>query len=289
MDILTNEQMQDCAKQDTYYSYQQGKAALRAYWSNLRQGNHLIRVKLAFQRADLADHVRWLLSPLFENNTDEYYETTLLISDDQSRLEAELPSAQAAILLTYDQVSDPKGYQVVRRVTKPSQLVKAVHETLMGMTTQFIRLNERPLIIPTPIAKPKASELRIMIAEDNLLNQKLLLRVLEKFGHTGVLLAMDGREALDKFLQATPQLILMDMEMPIMDGCEATRQIRATNEPQPHIVALTANAFVEDREQCMAAGMCGYMSKPIDWSRLEEVLQQATAIAQGHRTCHVCQ
>jgi PAS domain S-box-containing protein len=107
--------------------------------------------------------------------------------------------------------------------------------------------------------------LRVLIAEDNLVNQKLAVRLLEKRGHE-VMVANDGREAVD-LLRARPyDVVLMDVQMPGMDGYEATRQIRHDEQAsgqRTRIVAMTAYAMKGDRERCISAGMDGYISKPI--------------------------
>jgi len=109
----------------------------------------------------------------------------------------------------------------------------------------------------------------ILIAEDNLINQKLILRVLTKMGYAPDT-AADGSSVLKSLTQKSYRLILMDVQMPQMDGLEATRRIRQNKDiEQPVIVAMTANAMPEDREICIRAGMDDYLSKPI---KLEEVI-----------------
>ncbi len=119
-------------------------------------------------------------------------------------------------------------------------------------------------ILPTSVA------LDILVAEDNLVNQKLACRLLEKRGHR-VVVASNGREALDLLDQVAFDLILMDIQMPVMDGIEATTAIRsgerATGAHIP-IVAMTANAVSGDREICLQCGMDAYLSKPVDSQRL---------------------
>ena len=113
--------------------------------------------------------------------------------------------------------------------------------------------------------------LRILLAEDNAINQKLAVRLLEKRGHR-VESAGDGAEAVRMYEAGGYDLILMDVQMPEMDGLEATRQIRHefASARQPHIIAMTANAMQGDREACLAAGMNDYVSKPI---RVEELVR----------------
>ena len=106
--------------------------------------------------------------------------------------------------------------------------------------------------------------LRILVAEDHPVNRKVLQRLLERAGHT-VELAHDGVEAVERVQAARPDLVLMDIQMPRMDGIEATRHIRALTAdktPLP-IIAVTASAMKEDADRCLAAGMDAYVSKPI--------------------------
>ncbi|WP_256010617.1 response regulator [Desertivirga xinjiangensis] len=114
--------------------------------------------------------------------------------------------------------------------------------------------------------------LNILLAEDNLINQKLADRILSKLGYR-IDLANDGVEAVSLAQTNTYDLILMDVQMPNMDGLEATRTIRFGKGRQPRIVAMTANAMPGDREACLAAGMDEYISKPVNVPRLLEVLR----------------
>ncbi|PCJ58873.1 MAG: hypothetical protein COA79_12455 [Planctomycetota bacterium] len=102
---------------------------------------------------------------------------------------------------------------------------------------------------------------KILVAEDNLVNQKLIMRVLKNLGHT-VSLAKNGEEAVAKSLDEEFDLIFMDMQMPVMDGLEASRVIKKRDEKIP-IVAMTANAFETDKEACFDAGMVDFLSKPV--------------------------
>ena len=120
--------------------------------------------------------------------------------------------------------------------------------------------------------------LHILVAEDNPINQKLAVRVLQKQGHTSVI-ANNGREALAMWEHELFDAILMDVMMPEMDGLVATTEIRqrekATGTHIP-IVAITANAMVGDREKCLAAGMDDYISKPVDVTALYAALDKLT-------------
>jgi CheY-like chemotaxis protein len=112
-------------------------------------------------------------------------------------------------------------------------------------------------------ASPTAGDLRILLAEDNAVNRKLALRLLERIGHHADVVE-DGQAAVDALETTDYDLILMDVQMPRLDGLEATRRLRARWPDRPlRIVGLTANAMAGDREECLAAGMDDYVSKPI--------------------------
>jgi signal transduction histidine kinase/DNA-binding response OmpR family regulator len=134
----------------------------------------------------------------------------------------------------------------------------------------------------------KRLPLCILLVEDNLVNQKLALRLLERLGYRADL-ATNGAEALEALEKQEYDVVLMDVQMPEMDGLEATRRIRispsldGTRETrQPHIIAMTANAMKEGREACLAAGMDDYLSKPIRVRELVEALSKCGAsVARG--------
>ena len=117
--------------------------------------------------------------------------------------------------------------------------------------------------------------LRILLAEDNLVNQKLALRLLEQMGYRADL-ASNGAEAVESVARQTYDVVLMDVQMPEMDGLEASRRITKGKAPgqRPRIIAMTANAMQGDREMCLAAGMDDYIAKPIRVPRLIEALGQ---------------
>lgn len=114
-------------------------------------------------------------------------------------------------------------------------------------------------------AEPQPGKLRVLVAEDNLLNQKVAQRVLEKRGHE-VVLASTGLLALDAMARQEFDVVVMDLQMPEMDGIEATRRLRQDGGPKSLIPVLgfTASALPEDREACMAAGMNGMVNKPVE-------------------------
>jgi signal transduction histidine kinase/DNA-binding response OmpR family regulator len=119
--------------------------------------------------------------------------------------------------------------------------------------------------------------LRILLAEDNVVNQKLALRLLQQLGYRADV-ASNGIEAVESVGRQPYDVVLMDVQMPEMDGLEASRRIHARwpNGSRPRIVAMTANAMHGDREACLAAGMDDYVTKPIRTDALVEALRQAT-------------
>lgn len=130
-------------------------------------------------------------------------------------------------------------------------------------------------LILNPEAAVELPKMRILLAEDNLINQKLALRVLEKIGYTADH-AVNGVKALELFYENPYDLILMDVQMPELDGLETTRRLRAdpSIEIQPIIISVTANAMKGDREMCLAAGMDDYMTKPFKVNELSEMLEK---------------
>ena len=119
--------------------------------------------------------------------------------------------------------------------------------------------------------------LRILLAEDNVVNQKLAMRLLQQMGYRADL-ASNGIEAIESVERQSYDVVLMDVQMPEMDGLEATRRIvaRFPDGDRPRIVAMTANAMQGDREECLAAGMDDYVVKPVRVERLVEALLQVT-------------
>jgi CheY-like chemotaxis protein len=122
--------------------------------------------------------------------------------------------------------------------------------------------------------------LRILLAEDNVVNQKLALRLLQQMGYRADL-ASNGIEAVESVERQPYDVVLMDVQMPEMDGLEAARRITARWQPgeRPRIVAMTANAMAGDREECLAAGMDDYLTKPI---RVEALVQALTEAKPRH-------
>ena len=138
--------------------------------------------------------------------------------------------------------------------------------------------------VPQPVAaaKPASRGLRILIAEDNPVNQAVAMGMLQKEGHT-VRLAENGREAVRLYHLERPDLILMDVQMPELDGIGATREIRAIEGSSGHhtpIIAMTAHAMSGDSERCLLAGMDAYLSKPLINELLLKTIE--SIVKDGH-------
>jgi CheY-like chemotaxis protein len=161
-------------------------------------------------------------------------------------------------------------------------LSKPIHQSqlfdaLVGLFAQtpVARAAEpgKPRIDPGMAAR---HPLRILLAEDNVVNQKLALRLLTQMGYRADV-ASNGLEAVESVQRQVYDVVLMDVQMPELDGLDATRRICALAPAgeRPRIVAMTANAMQGDREMCLAAGMDDYLTKPIRVERLVEALMQA--------------
>jgi PAS domain S-box-containing protein len=154
---------------------------------------------------------------------------------------------------------------------KPAQL----YEVILGI---FTEQKVRKTTIPTtPQVVGNLAEqlpLRILLAEDNVVNQKVALRVLQRFGYRADV-AGNGVEAVAALRRQSYDVIFMDVQMPVMDGLEATREICAAwGGARPRIIAMTANAIEGDREKCLAAGMDDYISKPVRLEELQAALER---------------
>ena len=164
---------------------------------------------------------------------------------------------------------------VLSKPFKQSQLFK-----------ELCRLFQKPGAITVTEAKPAGlfdqgfasqNPLNILVAEDNAINQKMILRVLEKLGYSASL-AVNGYEVIEKLEHEYYDLILMDVQMPEMDGLEATRIIRENHKKQPFIIAMTANAMIEDRDECLRAGMDNYIAKPVKVELLMTMLKDLSPL-----------
>ena len=172
---------------------------------------------------------------------------------------------------------------------KPTQLLEHLQQALFQVTLPVVTspapmnpapsLPDQPSLQATQASNPELATdaFRILVVDDNAVNRKLAKSLLNKFGYFAIDMAENGQLAVESFGEHPYHLILMDCQMPIMDGFIATRLIRsAEQKSQVHtpIVAMTANAIHGDRERCIDAGMDDYLAKPIGPKALQEMLKR---------------
>ena len=163
--------------------------------------------------------------------------------------------------------------QIGRKLSKPIRRVD-LHEAITELLAKAIPRQDKDRT-ESPEAAPR---LRLLLVEDNPVNQKLACRLLEKMGHE-VKLAVNGREAVELVTTEEFDLVLMDIQMPVMGGMEATKRIREREEKvgkRTPIVAMTAHAMKGDQERCIEGGMDGYLSKPVRVDLLRGEIQRLT-------------
>ena len=196
-----------------------------------------------------------------------------------------LHAGTKTILLT--SASRSGDAQRCRELGVVSHLMKPVKQSALldaiALAVGVTVVDDRPSKSPAPAEQPEGASLKplkVILAEDNPVNQKFALRVLQKNGHT-VEVAGTGKEALDAWQKGPCDVILMDVQMPDMDGFEATARIREQESGSGRrtpIVAMTAHAMKGDRERCLEAGMDGYVTKPIKatamFAEIERVLAE---------------
>jgi two-component system, sensor histidine kinase and response regulator len=163
---------------------------------------------------------------------------------------------------------------------RPSELHDAIRQA-MGARPAEAAPATQPDSTP---ARRLTPSLRVLLAEGNAVNRKVVTRLLEKRGHR-VLVSTNGKEALVALKKDTFDLVLMDVQMPEMDGFEATRKIRLSEQGtafHQRIIALTAHAMTGDRARCLEAGMDGYLTKPLGALALDQVLESCMKRDEVH-------
>jgi CheY-like chemotaxis protein/HPt (histidine-containing phosphotransfer) domain-containing protein len=191
-----------------------------------------------------------------------------------------LADTRLVMLTSLDRAGDSPRLEALgfaAYLTKPvrtRELLDAVAKVMGGEPRQW-QMDTQPMITRNTLTQAAAQqrfEGHVLLVEDNVVNQKVAVRYLERLGCT-VQVANNGAEGVEAARSGRYSVILMDLQMPVMDGLTATRQIRAS-ETHGHIpiIALTANAMSGDRERCEAAGMDGYLTKPLEVDRLRNAL-----------------
>jgi two-component system, sensor histidine kinase and response regulator len=197
------------------------------------------------------------------------------------RSDPTLPATRLVLLTALGQRGDAARYAAMGfagYLTKPvrqSTLFECLRVVLQGQEATTA-VPQRPLVTRHTIAEyHNQQRARILLAEDNIVNQKIAQKMLEKLGHRVDVVA-NGKEALTALEHVPYDLVFMDCQMPEMDGYEATAEIRRRQVSRGHfpVIAMTANAMQGDREKCLIAGMDDYISKPISPSALKAVLEK---------------
>jgi CheY-like chemotaxis protein/HPt (histidine-containing phosphotransfer) domain-containing protein len=161
-----------------------------------------------------------------------------------------------------------QGAIVMHKPIKQSSLLDAM------MASLFRAQSELPAMTTLAVNRPRSSRHRLLLAEDNAVNQRVAVHILNKLGY-GVDVVENGAMAVEAVVRGSYSLVLMDCQMPVMDGFAATKAIRQAEEKTAKhlpILAMTANAMQGDRELCLTAGMDDYITKPIDTARLAATL-----------------
>jgi CheY-like chemotaxis protein len=213
---------------------------------------------------------------------------------EQVRSHPELAGATIMMLVSADRQGNAERCRAagisayLLKPLKQSELLNTIQDVLSACgVPQLMEAGRRAP--PEPKVTPSAAPLRVLLAEDNAINQQLAVRILQKRGHE-VVVAANGKEAVAALGEGRFDLVLMDLEMPEMGGFEATAAVRArearTGGRVP-VIALTAHAMKGDRERCLAAGMDGYVTKPILarelFAAIDEVLAGGTPREQAPR------
>jgi two-component system, sensor histidine kinase and response regulator len=203
--------------------------------------------------------------------TDQRFDVMLTLDESWSE-ELGALADRSLLLARSGQRRGLRGVRVLHRPASENELLAALDDV------------SRPSALHTPAVISKAHGLRVLLAEDNPINATLVTRLLGKLGHT-VHHVVNGALALEASREGPWDLVLMDMQMPELDGLSATRAIRSEEQASGkrlHIVALTANAMTSDEALCLAAGMDGYLSKPLRRDQLDAVLAKVSG-ARGLR------
>jgi CheY-like chemotaxis protein/HPt (histidine-containing phosphotransfer) domain-containing protein len=178
-------------------------------------------------------------------------------------------------------------FTCLSKPVKPDVFQRTVTESLAGMKVAPAKTTGDGQRLDTSLAA--RFPLRVLLTDDNLINQKVASRLLQQLGYRADI-AKNGLEAIQALERQAYDLVFMDVQMPVLDGLEATRQIRQKQgEPAPHahfkrrigIVAMTANAMQGDRDKCIAAGMDDYIPKPVRPEMLQAVIERLAPAILG--------
>ncbi len=201
------------------------------------------------------------------------------------RVREQLPPEKTAVIVL-SSADNPGEQGMLRELGVALTLTKPIKQSeLFNAVAEILGVPWHPPDTGMPAAQlPSLPRLRILLAEDSPFNQKVAVTLLEKAGHE-VVVANDGRQALEWLDRREFDLVLMDIQMPEMDGYQATQEIRRrereTGSPHMPVIAMTAHAMQGDREAALASGMDGYLAKPIDVDSFFEVIVQVLRQVRG--------
>jgi signal transduction histidine kinase/DNA-binding response OmpR family regulator len=186
------------------------------------------------------------------------------------------PALQSVVIMMLTSCDQVESAARCRQMGVETYLIKPISSSdLLGSIRLAIGVHKpaSTITLPTTGVSTSSLSLRILLAEDNLVNQKVAMGMLGKMGHQ-ITLATNGLEALEEWRQGDFDLILMDVQMPEMNGLQATTQIRREEAIGTHvpIVAMTASAMSEERDRCLAAGMDDFISKPVSYKVIEQMI-----------------
>jgi signal transduction histidine kinase/HPt (histidine-containing phosphotransfer) domain-containing protein len=225
------------------------------------------------------------LELIVRTDQPEYLDDTqldyLVIDADQSEIQIPTFSPVTVLLLTR-----PKNMaELVNRY--PSATVLSLPLKKRRFLQAVGVIADAKEVNSTPEADPILSALNILVVDDNTVNRRVCIAQLQKLGVWTISEAEDGRQAIAATQNEAFDLVFMDVQMPEIDGLEATRQIRLSlsnsDSRQPRIIGLTANAFSEERESCLAAGMDDKLTKPVHIEELKKVLEATSRIVSPDR------
>jgi signal transduction histidine kinase/CheY-like chemotaxis protein len=194
------------------------------------------------------------------------------------------PVLQSVVIMMLTSCDQVESVALCRKMGVETYLIKPISSSdLLGSIRLAIGVHTPASTVTPPTTGISASllSLRILLAEDNLVNQKVAMGMLGKMGHR-ITLATNGLEALEQWRQNDFDLILMDVQMPEMTGLQATQQIRREEALGAHvpIVAMTASAMSEERDRCLAAGMDDFISKPVSSKVIEQMITATMRIGK---------
>jgi CheY-like chemotaxis protein len=184
------------------------------------------------------------------------------------------PALESVVIMMLTSCDLVESAALCRQMGVETYLIKPINSSdLLGSIRLAIGLHIPASTVTPAGVSPSSRSLRILLAEDNPVNQRVAMTILGKMGHR-ITLATNGLEALEQWRQSDFDLILMDVQMPEMTGLQATMQIRREEAMGAHvpILAMTASAMSEERDRCLAAGMDDFISKPVSYKVIEEMI-----------------